>query len=147
MSGLTHSAAALARPDDAHGSDRRTADGIVLEMRGITKAFPGVLALDKMHLKVREGTVHVLVGENGAGKSTLMKILSGVYAIDTGEVYFKGEQLDHQDTAAALGRGISMIHQELSPVLDMTIAENIFLGREPAIAEKAFFRALSISRR
>jgi inositol transport system ATP-binding protein len=134
MSGSTHSATVLARPDDAHGNARRTADGIVLEMRGITKAFPGVLALDNMHLKVREGTVHVLVGENGAGKSTLMKILSGVYAIDAGEVYFKGEQLDHQDTAAALGRGISMIHQELSPVLDMTIAENIFLGREPAIA-------------
>ncbi|WP_245510296.1 ATP-binding cassette domain-containing protein [Rhizobium leguminosarum] len=84
-----------------------------------------------MSLKVRPGTVHVLVGENGAGKSTLMKILSGIYAIDGGEILFRGEKLDHQSAAAALDRGISMIHQELSPVLDMTIAENIFLGREP----------------
>ena len=103
----------------------------VLEMRDITKRFPGVLALDRMNIKVREASVHVLVGENGAGKSTLMKILSGVYTIDGGEIFFRGKKLDHQDTAAALSCGISMIHQELSPVLDMTIAENIFLGREP----------------
>ena len=104
----------------------------VLEMRDITKSFPGVKALDGMNLKVRAGTVHVLVGENGAGKSTLMKILSGVYTIDDGEIVFKGETLGGQDTGAALERGISMIHQELSPILDMTIAENIFLGREPS---------------
>ncbi|MET0257698.1 MAG: sugar ABC transporter ATP-binding protein [Methylobacterium sp.] len=105
--------------------------GLVLEMEGITKRFTGVLALDRMNLKVREATVHVLVGENGAGKSTLMKILSGAYQIDEGSIRFRGEVLDTQDTASALGRGISMIHQELSPVLDMTIAENVFLGREP----------------
>ncbi|WP_286182386.1 sugar ABC transporter ATP-binding protein [Rhizobium sp. ICMP 5592] len=105
-------------------------------MRNITKAFPGVLALDGMNLKVRAGKVHVLVGENGAGKSTLMKILSGTYSIDGGEIIFKGEELSSQNTAAALARGISMIHQELSPVLDMTIAENIFLGREPTLASK-----------
>ena len=104
----------------------------VLEMRDITKSFPGVKALDGMNLKVRPGTVHVLVGENGAGKSTLMKILSGVYTIDGGEIVFKGERLGGQDTGAALERGISMIHQELSPILDMTIAENVFLGREPS---------------
>lgn len=103
----------------------------VLEMRDITKSFPGVKALDKVNLKVRPGTVHVLCGENGAGKSTLMKILSGEYRIDSGEMYFKGQRLDHQDTQSALEMGISMIHQELSPVLEMTIAENIFLGREP----------------
>ncbi|WP_414091285.1 sugar ABC transporter ATP-binding protein [Rhizobium sp. BR 314] len=113
-------------------------DSLVLEMRDIVKAFPGVLALDGMNLKVRAGTVHVLVGENGAGKSTLMKILSGTYTIDGGEILFKGETLSGQDTSAALERGISMIHQELSPVLDMTIAENIFLGREPAMSEKGF---------
>lgn len=103
----------------------------VLEMKSITKSFPGVLALDKVSLKVRAGTVHVLVGENGAGKSTLMKVLSGEHQIDAGEIYFKGVKLDSQDTKAALEMGISMIHQELSPVLDMTIAENIYLGREP----------------
>ncbi|MQB04736.1 sugar ABC transporter ATP-binding protein [Agrobacterium tumefaciens] len=112
----------------AHGFD------YVLEMRAITKAFPGVRALDKMNLKVRPGTVHVLVGENGAGKSTLMKILSGFYQIDEGEIVFKGERFDHQSATSALERGIAMIHQELSPVLDMTIAENIFLGREPTYA-------------
>lgn len=109
-----------------------TRSSTVLEMRDITKRFPGVLALDRMNLKVRPATVHVLVGENGAGKSTLMKILSGVHTIDGGEIFFKGERLDAQDTASALGAGISMIHQELSPVLDMTVAENIFLGREPS---------------
>ena len=103
----------------------------VLEMRGITKSFPGVKALDGVNLKVRAGKVHVLVGENGAGKSTLMKILSGEHAIDGGEIYFKGVALTGQDTRQALEMGISMIHQELSPVLDMTLAENIYLGREP----------------
>ncbi|MEK8028745.1 sugar ABC transporter ATP-binding protein [Pseudaquabacterium rugosum] len=103
----------------------------VLEMRGITKSFPGVKALDGVNLKVRPGTVHVLVGENGAGKSTLMKILSGEHTIDGGEIRFKGQRLDSRNTRAALEIGISMIHQELSPVLDLSIAENIFLGREP----------------
>ncbi|MCX7276000.1 MAG: sugar ABC transporter ATP-binding protein [Burkholderiales bacterium] len=103
----------------------------VLEMRGITKSFPGVKALDGVQLQVRKGSVHVLVGENGAGKSTLMKILSGEHAVDSGEIFFQGTQLGQQNTRAALELGIAMIHQELSPVLDMTIAENIFLGREP----------------
>ncbi|SOE97356.1 monosaccharide ABC transporter ATP-binding protein, CUT2 family [Burkholderia sp. D7] len=103
----------------------------ILEMRNVTKTFPGVRALDKVSLRVRQGTTHVLLGENGAGKSTLMKILSGEHSIDEGEIHFKGELLKHQGTKAALEKGIAMIHQELSPVLDMTIAENIFLGREP----------------
>ncbi len=106
-------------------------DGLVLEMRKITKSFPGVKALDGVNLRVRAASVHVLVGENGAGKSTLMKVLSGEHAVDSGEIFFKGVQLTHQNTRAALELGIAMIHQELSPVLDMTIAENIFLGREP----------------
>ena len=108
-----------------------TTDDLVLEMHKITKSFPGVKALDGVNLQVRAGSVHVLVGENGAGKSTLMKILSGEHAVDAGEIFFKGVQLTHQNTRAALELGIAMIHQELSPVLDMTIAENIFLGREP----------------
>lgn len=105
--------------------------GYVLEMQGICKSFPGVKALDGVNLAVRSGTVHVLVGENGAGKSTLMKILSGEHRIDGGTIRFKGQLLDHQDTRLALELGIAMIHQELSPILEMTIAENIFLGREP----------------
>lgn len=110
----------------------------VLEMRNITKIFPGVKALDGVNLKVRSGTVHVLCGENGAGKSTLMKILSGQYQIDEGEIYFKGVKLNHQNTKEALNMGIAMIHQELSPILDMTIAENIFLDREPIKYLKTF---------
>lgn len=113
-------------------------DQIVLEMKNISKAFPGVQALDKVNLKVRKGTVHALVGENGAGKSTLMKVLNGEYQIDEGEIFFKGVKLGQQDTQSTLKLGISMIHQELSPVLDMTIAENIFLGREPIYKLKSF---------
>jgi len=110
----------------------------VLELKGIFKAFPGVQALDNVHLQVRTGTVHVLVGENGAGKSTLMKILSGEYKMDAGDIHFKGTKLDHWDIHSTLNLGISMIHQELSPVLNMTIAENIFLGREPTYRLKSF---------
>lgn len=108
-------------------------DDYVLEMRDVTKAFPGVLALDRVSLKVRAGTTHVLVGENGAGKSTLMKILSGEHSIDSGEIRFRGQVLAQQDTKASLDAGIAMIHQELSPVLDMSIADNLFLGREPVV--------------
>jgi inositol transport system ATP-binding protein len=111
----------------------------VLEMKNITKLFPGVLALDKVNLKVRHDTVHVLIGENGAGKSTLMKVLSGEHQIDEGEIYFKGVKLDTQNTKAALNMGIAMIHQELSPILDMTIAENIFLDREPTYGPMQMF--------
>ncbi|EJM00328.1 ABC-type sugar transport system, ATPase component [Pseudomonas sp. GM102] len=124
----------------AHGSS----DELVLEMRGISKSFPGVKALDGVNLKVRKGTVHVLCGENGAGKSTLMKILSGEYSVDAGEIYFKGERLNLQDTRAALEMGIAMIHQELSPVLEMTIAENVFLGREPVWGSGHGFSPLNL---
>ncbi len=103
----------------------------ILEMRDIVKTFPGVRALDGMSIRVRPGTVHALVGENGAGKSTLMKILSGEYAIDSGCIFYDGHELHTQNAADALNAGISMIHQELSPVADMTIAENVYLGREP----------------
>ncbi|WP_321852581.1 sugar ABC transporter ATP-binding protein [Burkholderia diffusa] len=112
----------------------------VLEMQDVSKAFPGVLALDRVSLRVRAGTTHVLVGENGAGKSTLMKILSGEHRVDSGEVRFKGAPYRPTGTKAALEIGVAMIHQELSPVLDMSIAENIFLGREPTYAA---FGALS----
>ncbi|WP_248928393.1 sugar ABC transporter ATP-binding protein [Paenibacillus hamazuiensis] len=102
----------------------------ILEMDGITKEFPGVKALDNIQLKVRKGTVHALMGENGAGKSTLMKIIFGIYTPDQGTIRFKGEEIKLAGSKDALARGISMIHQELSPVPQMTVAENIFLGRE-----------------
>lgn len=103
----------------------------LLEMRNITKAFPGVNALSEVSLKVAKGSVHALIGENGAGKSTLMKVLIGMYKADSGEVFLRGEKVAIQNPGDALHQGISMIHQELNPVPGMTIAENVFLGREP----------------
>ncbi len=102
-----------------------------LEAEGISKFFPGVKALDNVSLRVRPGTVHALMGENGAGKSTLMKCLIGIYHPDTGSIRIKGESVKFQDTMDALRSGISMIHQELNLVTHMTVAENIWLGREP----------------
>jgi inositol transport system ATP-binding protein len=103
----------------------------VLVMEGISKQFPGVRALNNVELRVRKGTVHALMGENGAGKSTLMKCLIGIYTPDSGTITFKGERLNITSTHDALSKGISMIHQELNPVPEMTVAENIYLGREP----------------
>jgi inositol transport system ATP-binding protein len=106
-------------------------DDYILKMENISKSFPGVNALQNVQLAVRKGTVHALMGENGAGKSTLMKILIGMYAPSSGTITFKGNRIEIPDTATALKLGISMIHQELSPVPYMSIAENIWLGREP----------------
>jgi inositol transport system ATP-binding protein len=99
-------------------------------MTNICKQFPGVRALDNVELKVRKGTVHALMGENGAGKSTLMKCLIGIYTPDAGAIIFQNEKISVRNTHYALAKGISMIHQELNPIPHMTIAENIFLGRE-----------------
>lgn len=107
------------------------ADDYILRMTDIRKTFPGVVALDNVGLEVRPATVHALMGENGAGKSTLMKVLIGMYQADSGTIEFEGREVQVPDTRAGLGMGISMIHQELTPVPEMTVAENIFLGREP----------------
>jgi inositol transport system ATP-binding protein len=103
----------------------------ILSMESISKQFPGVRALTDVELRARKGTVHALMGENGAGKSTLMKCLIGIYTPDAGTITFKGERLNITNTHYALSKGISMIHQELSPIPQMTVAENIYLGREP----------------
>ncbi|MBK0004547.1 MULTISPECIES: sugar ABC transporter ATP-binding protein [Erwiniaceae] len=102
-----------------------------LEAEGISKFFPGVKALSNVSLRVKPGTVHALMGENGAGKSTLMKCLIGIYRPDEGQIRIKGEPVQFTDTLDALRSGISMIHQELNLVPHMTVAENIWLGREP----------------
>ncbi|MDO4344741.1 MAG: sugar ABC transporter ATP-binding protein, partial [Eubacteriales bacterium] len=102
-----------------------------LEMRGVSKSFPGVKALDKVNLKVRPGTVHALMGENGAGKSTLMKCLFGIYHMDEGEVYVDGEKVNIDNPDEALHKGLAMVHQELQPIPARTIAENMYLGRYP----------------
>ena len=103
----------------------------ILIMENISKSFPGVKALSNVNLTVHKGTIHALMGENGAGKSTLMKILDGIYAPDSGQITFQGKAVTVDSTHTALKLGISMIHQELSPIPYMTVAENIFLGREP----------------
>jgi ribose transport system ATP-binding protein len=101
----------------------------VLEMKGISKSFPGVNALQDINLIVKKGEVHGLLGANGAGKSTLMKVLSGVIQPDVGEILFQGEKVSFSSPLAAQQRGIAIIHQELSLVPSLSIAENIFLGR------------------
>ena len=103
---------------------------LLLEMRGITKRFPGVLALSEVDFDVRRGEVHVLVGENGAGKSTLMKILAGVYQRDAGEVIFKGQPVNFTTPRQAQDAGIVTIYQELNQVPYLSVTENIFLGSE-----------------
>src|ERR1700752_5142367 len=100
------------------------ADESLLQMEGISKSFPGVRALDNVELSVRPGTVHALMGENGAGKSTLMKVLIGMYQADAGTIRFGGNEVQIPDPARALALGVSMIHQELSPVPEMSVAEN-----------------------
>jgi len=112
----------------------RSAVAAILEMRGITKTFPGVNALDNVNLVVREGEIHAVVGENGAGKSTLMKVLSGVYPCDTysGEIHYQGEVRRFKSIADSEKLGIIIIHQELALVPLLSIAENIFLGNETA---------------
>jgi len=103
----------------------------VLEMTGIVKSFPGVRALKGVDLHVRPGTVHAVMGENGAGKSTLMKCLIGIYHAEAGKILLKDQEVSFPNTHAALNNGISMIHQELSPVPERSVKENVWLGREP----------------
>ena len=103
----------------------------LLKMDGITKRFPGVLALDHVSLHVRKGEVHALLGENGAGKSTLMKILSGVYTMDSGSIVFDDKPVTISSPRQAQDLGISIIYQELNLVPQLTVAENIFLSSLP----------------
>lgn len=110
-----------------------TTDAPVLQVRGLSKSFPGVKALRDVQLQVASGEVHALMGENGAGKSTLMKILAGLEQPDEGEISFKGRPVRIHHPHHALQLGISMIHQELMPFPDLTVAENIFMGQEPVL--------------
>ncbi len=106
-------------------------NNVLLQMKDIHKTFPGVYALKDINLEVRAGEVHALLGENGAGKSTLIKVLGGIYQADQGEIFIDGKKVEIQDVRDAQNQGIAIIHQELVLVPHMTVAENIYLGREP----------------
>ena len=103
----------------------------ILALTGISKAFAGVKALDRVNFDLRPGEVHALVGENGAGKSTLMKVLTGVYQRDAGQIVIEGRPVEIRDVHHARQLGVAIIFQELSQVPQLTVAQNIFLGEEP----------------
>ncbi len=103
---------------------------IILTMKDIDKSFPGVHALDHVNFEVRKGEVHALMGENGAGKSTLMKVLTGIYAKDSGSIVFEGKEVEFHNTREAQDAGVVIVHQELNMLGHLTVAQNIFIGRE-----------------
>lgn len=103
----------------------------LLEMRNISKEFPGVKALDNVTLKVKKGSVHALMGENGAGKSTLMKCLFGIYHPNSGEIFISGQKVQFKNSKHALDNGLSMVHQELNQVRERNVMDNLWLGRYP----------------
>lgn len=104
---------------------------VLLEMKNISKEFPGVKALDNVSLTVKRGTVHALMGENGAGKSTLMKCLFGMYVKDNGQIFLEGEEVNFKNSKDALEHGVAMVHQELNQALKRNVMDNIWLGRYP----------------
>ena len=104
---------------------------ILLTMTDVHKAFPGVKALDGVNLTVKAHSVHALLGENGAGKSTLLKCLFGIYAKDSGSMQFLGKEVNFSSAKEALENGISMVHQELNLVKQLTVMDNLWLGRYP----------------
>ena len=104
---------------------------VILTMKGIDKSFPGVHALDHVDLEVRRGEVHALMGENGAGKSTLMKVLTGIYTKDSGTITYEGREVEFHNPKEAQEAGIVIVHQELNMMGHLTVAQNIFIGREP----------------
>ena len=103
---------------------------VILTMKGIDKSFPGVHALDHVDLEIRKGEVHALMGENGAGKSTLMKVLTGIYSKDEGTITYEGKELTFSNPREAQAAGVVIVHQELNMMGHLTVAQNIFIGRE-----------------
>lgn len=103
----------------------------ILSMKNITKLYPGVKALDNVSIDIQAGEVHAIMGENGAGKSTLMKVLNGIISANSGEIWFEGKKVTIRNPRDARELGISMIMQELNPIKDLTVAENMFVGRYP----------------
>lgn len=126
------------RPTKAGGL---TVTDVILEMQDIEKYFAGVHALKKVQFQLKKGEVHALMGENGAGKSTLMKVLCGIYQRDGGTVKLFGEEVNFSNIAESQQAGISIIHQELNMMNHLTVAQNIFIGREPL---KNRFRLMTV---
>jgi ABC-type sugar transport system ATPase subunit len=114
----------------------------ILELRDIEKSFPGVKALDSMKIQLEEGEVHAVVGENGAGKSTMMKIITGVYHPDKGDVLLRGKKIKVKNPNEAYAKGIAIIYQETSLFTDMTVLDNMFLGHEPTKKVFGFFNGI-----
>lgn len=136
-------AAAGQKNTTVHDEAWQKAHPVVLEMKNINKAFPGVKALDGVSLNVRAGSVHALMGENGAGKSTLMKCLFGVYSKDDGTIIFDGQEVNFKNSKEALENGVAMVHQELNQALKRNVMDNIWLGRYPThhgiVSEKEMY--------
>src|SRR5437762_1118459 len=118
----------------------------VLELRGITKQFPGILANDHIDFDLRDGEVHALLGENGAGKSTLMNIVYGLYRPDGGEILIRGKPVTLGSAREAIMHGIGMVHQHFMLIPVMTVAENIVLASEPTHAGVLLDHAVSVER-
>ena len=122
----------------------------ILHMEGIYKTFPGVVALKDIRLNIKRGSVHAIMGENGAGKSTMMKVLLGIYRRDSGIITFRGREIHFKGPVDALHSGLAMIHQELSAVQELSVYENIFLGKEltiwksPLLREKAMVQETGV---
>ena len=108
-------------------------DNTLLQMRNIDKLFPGVKALSNVDFTLRKGEIHALMGENGAGKSTLIKVLTGVYQMDGGEIFVEGEKISIRSPQDAQNNGISTVYQEITLCPNLTVAENMFIGREKGI--------------
>ena len=106
---------------------------VLLQMKNISKEFPGVKALDNVSLTLKKGTVHALMGENGAGKSTLMKCLFGMYSKDSGTIELEGKEVSFKNSKEALESGVAMVHQELNQALKRNVMDNIWLGRYPKL--------------
>lgn len=132
MNDLMHATGQAHPPDAATGS---AAPPCLLRMSQVSKRFPGVLALDRVDFEVQAGEIHALIGENGAGKSTLIKILSGAYQADSGDLIFDGQHIQQPTPARMQHIGVSVIYQELNLVPFLSVARNIFLGHEPQIVQ------------
>ena len=104
---------------------------LILKLENINKSFPGVKALQNMQIELARGEMHAVCGENGAGKSTLMKVITGVYKADSGQMYLNGEQVTIREPNDAYGKGIAIIFQETSLFKDLNVLENMFMGHEP----------------